>query len=90
MTTVELSNNSLDGELSSELLYTFSQLQFLRLSYNAFFGPLPEVPENTCRSLTTLTIEATNISGAIPQQLEEVSELEILGLGGNQLNEINS
>ncbi|KAG0587519.1 hypothetical protein KC19_2G170500, partial [Ceratodon purpureus] len=86
LVAVDLSFNYLDGELSAGYIYTLPKLEFMRLSYNSFSGLLPEVPENSCYSLTNLRITYTNLFGAIPSSLNRCKNLTALLLDFNQLN----
>lgn len=88
LTVLDLSYNSLDGELLPQL-FTLPKLKLLRLSFNRFprLMTLPKIPKNGCQSLTHYMMSYTyGIYGAIPRSLNRCRNLEILYLGGNQLN----
>ncbi|KAH7690693.1 Non-specific serine/threonine protein kinase protein [Dioscorea alata] len=80
---IDLSHNNLSGIIPASISST--DLNFLYLSNNAFFGELPASFKN-CTSLNILDLGYNNISGSIPAWLAENSKhLEMLELRNNML-----
>ncbi|TXG65275.1 hypothetical protein EZV62_006550 [Acer yangbiense] len=81
--SLDLSENSLEGELPSFILEC-KQLQFLNLSSNNFKGGIPKEIGNLTK-LKTLSIGVNKLEGEIPQELGNLVELERLSLLDNVL-----
>ncbi|KAL3641342.1 hypothetical protein CASFOL_016310 [Castilleja foliolosa] len=60
-------------------------LEFLDISRNPLNGILPASIGNLSASLQMLSVEECNINGAIPSKIGNLSNLNWLGLSGNQL-----
>ncbi|KAG0561030.1 hypothetical protein KC19_9G032200 [Ceratodon purpureus] len=86
LVVVDLSVNYLDGKLLAGHLYKLPKLEYIDFSNNKFSGLLPEVPQNSCVSLTNLMIAFTNLYGAIPSSLDRCKDLRVLVLYSNQLS----
>uniref|UniRef100_A0A803PQ14 Argininosuccinate lyase n=1 Tax=Cannabis sativa TaxID=3483 RepID=A0A803PQ14_CANSA len=59
-------------------------MKYLHLSNNPFWGPFPDLTNFS--SLIELFIDGTNMSGPLPKNLSQFSNLNILSLAYNQLN----
>ncbi|KAF4351829.1 hypothetical protein F8388_005107 [Cannabis sativa] len=79
-----LSNNEINGTLSSQALLLCSHLQYLDLNNNLLVGPLPEFsPEFS--SLQYLDLSANSFSGNVSESLGFLSSLSVLLLSSNYL-----
>lgn len=81
---VDLSANSLDGEIPSEIT-KLDGLIGLNLSTNNLIG---YIPQNICemKSLDFLDLSRNHLSGSIPPSISEFSQLGILDLSYNNLS----
>ncbi|KAH9718107.1 hypothetical protein KPL71_022088 [Citrus sinensis] len=83
--SLNFSNNRIGGEIPN--LSKATHLQYLDLSSNNFYGPLPPVSSN---ELYGIDLSKNSFSGSISQflchRLKESKELEILDLGENILS----
>ncbi|KAF7129798.1 hypothetical protein RHSIM_Rhsim10G0084600 [Rhododendron simsii] len=82
---LSLSNNNLNGSLSSTSLSLCSHLISLDLSSNVFVGKLPELSPGFT-NLTTLDLSLNNFTGVIPASFGRFPALKILRLISNFLN----
>ena len=88
LTVIDMSRNSLNGNLPDETLSNIekSKLQFLSLHTNNITGPIPSTISNL-KDLTTLDLSINNFSGDIPSSISKLTNLNILFLGQNDFNE---
>jgi hypothetical protein len=69
VTSINLSNNSLDGSFPSETV-CMSSLQLLNLSLNSIVGGLDAIASaSTCASLQSLTLSLNSLDGSLPSGL---------------------
>ncbi|KAA8546629.1 hypothetical protein F0562_002632 [Nyssa sinensis] len=80
-----LSDNNLDGTLSSESISLCSHLHFLNLSFNYFVGELPEFKSEFV-NLTVLDLSANSFFGDIPASFGRFAALQVFSLFGNSLS----
>jgi len=83
VTSIDLSNNKLVGEIPSELMDLY-ELRFLNLSYNQLSGHIPGSIGNM-RSLLSIDFSRNKLSGEIPPTISNLSFLSMLDLSYNQL-----
>jgi len=82
--SLNLSNNRLTGQLSSNLI-NLTNLKHLDLSSNQIFGSIP--PElSKLEGLISLSLGNNEFFGAIPSELGKMTNLETLNLSDNGLN----
>lgn len=82
---LDLSDNSLGGNISSSSISPCSHLFSLNLSSNYFVGSLPGFPVEFL-NLTVLDFSLNNFSGDIPATFVNLRRLQFLSLGSNLLN----
>ncbi|KAL0376956.1 UNVERIFIED_CONTAM: putative LRR receptor-like serine/threonine-protein kinase [Sesamum calycinum] len=79
-----LTRNSLSGELPDDICGRLPGLEGIYLSWNAISGRIPvSFPE--CRRLTLLSLSNNAFVGPIPRQIGNVTMLDTLYLGANNL-----
>uniref|UniRef100_J3N3A8 Leucine-rich repeat-containing N-terminal plant-type domain-containing protein n=3 Tax=Oryza brachyantha TaxID=4533 RepID=J3N3A8_ORYBR len=83
MTGIDLSSNSLHGEIPNELTYLLG-LRFLNLSRNDLSGSIPERIGNL-NILESLDLSWNELSGVIPAGISNLSSLSVLNLSNNRL-----
>ncbi|KAK1312143.1 hypothetical protein QJS10_CPA07g00505 [Acorus calamus] len=81
---VDLSNNSLDGEIP-ESIVNLVRLQSLNLSGNHLTGKIP-AKIGDMNSMLSLDLSRNNLSGLIPSSLSELNFLDDLNLSFNNLS----
>ncbi len=82
-TSLDLSNNSLEGEISSDIGQLIN-LTSLYLSNNEITGEIPlEIGNLT--NLTVLSLGLTQLTGEIPPSIGSLTNLTYLALDGNNL-----
>ncbi|KZV14823.1 putative LRR receptor-like serine/threonine-protein kinase [Dorcoceras hygrometricum] len=84
LTVVDLSGNSLKGEIPLSLT-RLENLVHLNLSSNSLDDTIPSTIGDLS-SLQSLSLGSNSLSGPIPESLAELSGLTHLDLGSNQLN----
>ncbi|XP_065035339.1 receptor-like protein EIX2 [Musa acuminata AAA Group] len=85
VTSVGLSDNMLDGGLSSSICqWTF--LEYLDLSNNKLLGEIPYCPEESLQNLRFLNLGNNHFSGEIPHTIGFLSELQLLQLKNNSFS----
>ncbi|XP_077220868.1 uncharacterized protein LOC143854674 [Tasmannia lanceolata] len=82
---LNLSNNLYQGEIPANLSAHSPELKYIDLSYNGFFGGVPD-KFHTLSRLTLLYIYHNNLTGSIPPSLGNLSSLVYLALSENNLN----
>uniref|UniRef100_A0A1J3JKW0 Receptor-like protein 12 n=1 Tax=Noccaea caerulescens TaxID=107243 RepID=A0A1J3JKW0_NOCCA len=82
LTTLDLSNNDLYGQIPSSI-ENLSHLTFLDLSSNHFTGKIPSSVGNLSH-LTSLIFSANQFTGQIPSSIGKLSHLTSLSLTENQ------
>ncbi|XP_057784374.1 LRR receptor-like serine/threonine-protein kinase HSL2 [Salvia miltiorrhiza] len=82
---LDLSDNSLGGNISSDSISMCSHLFSLNLSSNYFVGSLPGFPVEFL-NLSVLDFSINNFSGEIPANFVNLRSLQFLSLGSNLLN----
>ena len=84
VSTLDLRDNNLLGELSSEL-GQLSGLASLNLSQNDLSGTIPS-ELGQLAALMSIDLDGNNLSGVIPGELGQLTDLEYLSLGWNDLS----
>ncbi|KAK9949252.1 hypothetical protein M0R45_004785 [Rubus argutus] len=80
--SLSLSNNYINGTLSTQSLSPCSHLHVLELDLNILVGELPDFsPEFT--ELRVLNLEGNNFTGDIPASFGRFPQLQVLKLSGN-------
>ncbi|XVF77168.1 hypothetical protein PTKIN_Ptkin14bG0019800 [Pterospermum kingtungense] len=79
-----VSNNSLSGEISSQICNARS-VQYLDLSHNYLSGTIPQCFGNLSNSLSLLNLGENKLHGIIPPTFTKDCQLKNLNLNGNQL-----
>lgn len=82
---LDLSNNSLSGNILSCLGKFSNTLSVLDLRMNNFTGAFPESFAKG-NSLRTLNLNGNKLEGSLPRLLLNCEKLEILDIGNNQIN----
>ncbi|KEH33696.1 LRR receptor-like kinase [Medicago truncatula] len=82
--TIDLSANSLSGEVTSEL-FRLVQVQTLNLSHNNFIGTIPKTIGGM-KNLESLDLSNNNFSGEIPQSMSSLHFLGYLNLSYNKFD----
>ena len=83
VTSIDLSNNQLVGEIPIEVTY-LKGLKFLNLSYNQLSGHIPRSIGNM-ESLLSIDFSKNQLSGEIPSSISNLSFLSMLDLSYNHL-----
>ncbi|KAK3144425.1 hypothetical protein QOZ80_4AG0312890 [Eleusine coracana subsp. coracana] len=83
-TTLDLSDNALQGQIPPALCDWMPFLVTLDLSGNRLSGPLPAELAN-CGFLNSLKLSGNELSGQIPASLSRLARLKSLDLSGNKL-----
>ncbi|XP_057841832.2 receptor like protein 27 [Cryptomeria japonica] len=83
-TSIDLSNNELEGEVSSNF-GNLKGLRLLNLSFNNLNGSIPN-SFGEMSQLESLDLSRNNFSGQIPAELESLSYLASLNLSNNNLS----
>ncbi|KAL5216309.1 hypothetical protein ABZP36_007710 [Zizania latifolia] len=83
-TTLDLSNNALEGQIPPALCDWIPFVVSLDLSGNRLSGPLPTELAN-CRFLNSLKLSDNSFSGQIPESLARLDRLKSLDLSRNKL-----
>ncbi|KAJ3675438.1 hypothetical protein LUZ60_004480 [Juncus effusus] len=84
VTQLDLSSNSISGQIPSVLCDWLPYLVSLDLSSNNLTGQIPSELAN-CRFLNTLNLGSNSLSGQIPTSLSQLDRLKTLDLSSNQL-----
>uniref|UniRef100_A0A0D9W6F8 Protein kinase domain-containing protein n=1 Tax=Leersia perrieri TaxID=77586 RepID=A0A0D9W6F8_9ORYZ len=84
-TTLDLSDNKLEGTIPSTLCDWIPFVVNLDLSGNQLTGALPSELAN-CRFLNSLKLSGNSFSGQIPDSLGRLDRLKSLDLSGNSLD----
>ncbi|KAK1551180.1 hypothetical protein Q3G72_031557 [Acer saccharum] len=80
-----LSNNSLEGQIFSDVNFNLKYLMRLQLDGNQFIGKIPECLSNSSSYLRGLYLGDNHLSGRIPSWLGNMSELVDLKMPNNHL-----
>ncbi|XP_068639542.1 receptor-like protein EIX2 [Aristolochia californica] len=83
VTSLDLSNNNLEGQIPEELTKS-SDLLLLNLAHNRFTGNIPKNIGNLSL-LESLDFSSNQLSGSIPQSLSFITSLSYLNLSYNNL-----
>ncbi|XP_048131724.1 receptor kinase-like protein Xa21 [Rhodamnia argentea] len=81
---IDLKYNNLSGDLPRNICGNLPNLQGLLLTGNQFSGEIPS-SLSECRQLQFLSLSVNNFSGAIPRELGNLTTLNRLYLGYNNL-----
>ncbi|MCR9251852.1 MAG: PA14 domain-containing protein [bacterium] len=84
VTELYLSNNNINGELTSGLLANLFDLSILELQDNNLFGEIPSDFENF-ESMVNFDLGRNNLSGNIPDIFQNWTQINTFGLAGNNL-----
>ncbi|WVZ86181.1 hypothetical protein U9M48_033009 [Paspalum notatum var. saurae] len=84
-TTLDLSQNALDGQIPPALCDWLPFLVNLDLSSNKLTGPIPAELAN-CRFLNSLKLSGNALTGQIPASLARLDRLKSLDLSENRLD----
>ncbi|CAJ1952772.1 unnamed protein product [Sphenostylis stenocarpa] len=83
VTSIDLSNNQLEGEIPREITY-LNGLNFLNLSHNQLIGHIPPSIGNM-GPLQSIDFSRNQLSGEIPPSISNLSFLSMLDLSYNHL-----
>ncbi|XWS08124.1 hypothetical protein CRYUN_Cryun41cG0052700 [Craigia yunnanensis] len=81
---ISLVFNSLSGGLPEDMCRHLPNLEALYLVSNEFSGQIPSSIDE-CMSLQNLTLSINKLSGSIPRSIGNLTRLEVLQLGENNL-----
>jgi Leucine-rich repeat (LRR) protein/tRNA A-37 threonylcarbamoyl transferase component Bud32 len=85
LSTLDLHDNSLFGEIPSRIISNLSQLTVLNLGFNQFTGNMP--PEvGSLMNLKVLSFSNNLLSGSIPPNIGNLTNLSFLYLANNHLS----
>nr|QOC60019.1 Leucine-rich repeat receptor-like protein-3 [Musa AAB Group] len=84
--SVALSNNMLDGGLSSSICQWTGGLEYLDLSNNKLLGEIPYCLGKSLQNLSLLNLGNNHFSGEIPHTIGFLSELQLLQLKNNSFS----
>jgi Leucine-rich repeat (LRR) protein len=87
LSVLELSNNNLSGKLPPCLGNKSSTASVLNMRNNSFSGDIPETFTRGC-SLMVVDFSQNKLEGKIPKSLANCTELEILNLEQNNINDV--
>ena len=82
LTTLDLSGNSLTGDIPGAALGDFTGLTSLNLGGNSLTGNIP-TQLGSLTSLTSLDLGGNSLTGALPTELDSLTSLTTLDLSGN-------
>ncbi|XP_022722222.1 LRR receptor-like serine/threonine-protein kinase GSO1 [Durio zibethinus] len=82
---IDISENKLQGQISTNICSTFPNLELLFLSKNAFEGNIPPCLSGM-NTLSILDLSGNHLSGRVPEELIKRSSLDILRLSNNNLS----
>ncbi|XP_022723005.1 LRR receptor-like serine/threonine-protein kinase FLS2 isoform X2 [Durio zibethinus] len=85
MSSIDISNNKLQGKIPTNICSTFPNLEFLFLSKNAIKGNIPPCLGGM-NTLSILDLSDNHLSGRVPEELVMRSSLGILRLSNNNLS----
>ncbi|GMG99960.1 hypothetical protein Nepgr_001800 [Nepenthes gracilis] len=85
LTTLDLSDNSLNGSIPSNISKFVPYASTLSLSHNDFSGEIPPDFSN-CAFLNELMLDHNQLSGQIPPQLSQLSRLKRFSVADNNLS----
>ncbi|XP_024536536.1 receptor-like protein kinase BRI1-like 3 [Selaginella moellendorffii] len=82
---LDVSFNTLAGELPSSLCENHPQLRHLILWANSFEGQIPSALAK-CKNLVNLMLSFNRFEGEVPSQLSDLQDLQWLSLSNNRLS----
>ena len=82
LTALDLSGNSLTGDIPGAALDDFTGLTSLNLGGNSLTGTIP-TQLGSLTSLTSLDLGGNSLTGALPTELDSLTSLTTLDLSGN-------
>ncbi|XP_022722223.1 receptor-like protein 12 [Durio zibethinus] len=85
VSSIDISNNKLQGQIPTNVCLTFPNLDKLFLSKNAFKGNIPHCLSGM-DTLSVLDLSDNHLSGRVPEKLIMKSSLNILRLSNNNLS----
>ena len=89
LSSLHLSRNRLSGEISSDsILFSFSKLTSLDLSWNHFGGSLPDLAWSQLSDLQHLDLRQNSFNSSLPESIGQLSGLEHLFLQDTALTGI--
>ncbi|KAK8600024.1 hypothetical protein V6N13_060178 [Hibiscus sabdariffa] len=83
---LDLSNNSLSGQIPECLIWMSWSVKVLNLRRNSLSGNISDTFPENC-SLQTLDLNRNLLQGKVPKSLVNCKMLEVLDLGNNQIND---
>ncbi|KAM7509971.1 hypothetical protein LguiB_008846 [Lonicera macranthoides] len=83
--TLDLSNNSLNGTIPSQICTWMPFLVSLDLSNNHLTGSIPD-DLVSCQYLNAIVLDDNRLTGAIPYQLSTLSRLKRFSVANNELS----
>ncbi|GMH28639.1 hypothetical protein Nepgr_030482 [Nepenthes gracilis] len=83
ITTIDISNNKLKGEIP-EVIGDLVSLRWLNLAHNNFIGHIPPSLASL-RELESLDLSSNKLVGQIPKELASLTSLEFFNVSQNQL-----
>ncbi|KAM4073047.1 hypothetical protein ACB094_11G187100 [Castanea mollissima] len=85
MSGIDLSCNSLVGEIPPELGQINSIFRVMNLSHNNLTGQIP-ITFSNLKQMESLDLSYNNLNGKIPPQLTELTSLEVFSVAHNNLS----
>ncbi|XP_074284286.1 receptor-like protein EIX2 [Silene latifolia] len=90
LSSLDINNNSLSGDIPN-CFANFTSLTFLRLSYNKLIGHIPCFNNHDSYRFGSdlefyLHLNDNMLSGEVPSCLNDLPNLKVLDIGGNQLS----
>lgn len=85
LTTLDLSNNNLNGTIPSQICTWLPNLVSLDLSNNHLAGPIPD-DLGSCLYLNIIVLDNNKLTGTIPYQLSTLGRLKKFSVANNELS----
>lgn len=86
MKCLDISNNSLSGQIPNCISDLSSSLLVLNLECNKFNGTIPQPYPKSCK-LKMINLSSNQLGGSLPRSLANCLDLEVLDVGRNHVND---